>query len=587
MDGMFMTKQGGVYHDTPIPGTGSGAVGSAAPQSFADSFAAGDPEGAGAACIPYEIRNGNIPDEIRDTDIPDEIRDTGIPDEIRDMMYLYEYGDGSFVKKCENFYRQGKFMEDYEDDRPWSLTYTRFFVTYHDLTVKLLRGYFSWRTKVRQGCFSPIATSLVYLYLYELLSGIGTVSPEDALRKMEAFESGYLDAGLGEEGIRNNLHRWMSEYAILHAMPPEMVRRYMDPALVEQDEALAALKHWTESTDEQIVEAILAFSPKRLGGSPVLTGTDGTGRHLLAEVWRQACILSSQEGEEWFAACFGRPKTYRWRPLSNAVYWDEAQVTEADYQLNPCRSYECTYGVWRVRRYDRLYFDRDRFHMLIRCADRMLRRHLKTGRYLKENAGEARMAVYAEAAIAAQKREEQEAARAHIHIDFSGLDQIREDAGITRERLLTEEERESSAEVMQKTSAVMPQADSSDVESRWDETQPGNGDGERGDGACPGSGDEEEQSSGAQPGSNDAASGKVPYSRLLEKLLAGEDSSSMTAWLKEQYLMPSVVVDAVNEALFDEIGDTVLDYDGAVITIVEDYREELAQIVDRNKRGDS
>lgn len=506
MDG-YMTNQGGVYHDTPIPGKESGVTKRVEPHMPAPSLTAGDPQ---------------------------EIVDSGIPEEIRDMMYLYEYGDNSFVKKCENFYRQGKFMEDYEDDMPWSLTYTRFFVTYHDLTVRLLRGYFSWRAQIRRGSFSTISTSLVYLYLYELLSGIGTVSPEDALRKMEAFEVGYLDSGLGEEGIRNNLHHWMSEYAILHAMPPDMVRRYMDPTLVEQDEALAALKHWSESTDEQIVEAILAFSPKRLGGSPVVAGAEGMGRHLLAEVWRQACILSSQEGEALFAKCFGRPKTYRWHPLSNAVYWDEAQVTEADYQLNPCRSYECTYGVWRVRRYDRLYFDKDTFRVLIRCADRMLRRHLKTGRYLKENAGEARMAVYVEAAIAAQKRKEQEAARAHVHIDFSGLDQIREDAGITRERLLTEEEKESVACVMQEASAVMPQADN-------------------------------------------RGAGKVPYIRLLEKLLAGEDNSSIAAWLQERFLMPSVVVDAVNEALFDEIGDTVLDYDGAVITIVEDYREELTE----------
>ena len=117
---------------------------------------------------------------------------------------------------------------------------------------------------------------------------------------------------------------------------------------------------------------------------------------------------------------------------------------------------------------------------------------------------------------------------------MSGLDQIREDAGITRERLLTEEEKESVACVMQEASAVMPQADN-------------------------------------------RGAGKVPYIRLLEKLLAGEDNSSIAAWLQERFLMPSVVVDAVNEALFDEIGDTVLDYDGAVITIVEDYREELTE----------
>ena len=35
----------------------------------------------------------------------------------------------------------------------------------------------------RKGDFSPIAASLAYLYLYELLNGIGTSSPEDGSLK--------------------------------------------------------------------------------------------------------------------------------------------------------------------------------------------------------------------------------------------------------------------------------------------------------------------------------------------------------------------------------------------------------------------
>jgi ATPase subunit of ABC transporter with duplicated ATPase domains len=45
--------------------------------------------------------------------------DPAVPARIREMLALYDYGDGSNAQRVLNFYRQGKFMEHYEDDAPW------------------------------------------------------------------------------------------------------------------------------------------------------------------------------------------------------------------------------------------------------------------------------------------------------------------------------------------------------------------------------------------------------------------------------------------------------------------------------------
>ena len=66
--------------------------------------------------------------------------DPSVPAKIREMLAMYDYGDGSFKQKCLNFYRQGKFMEDYEDDRPWRREFVHYFPTYHDLRPDQLRG---------------------------------------------------------------------------------------------------------------------------------------------------------------------------------------------------------------------------------------------------------------------------------------------------------------------------------------------------------------------------------------------------------------------------------------------------------------
>jgi hypothetical protein len=43
--------------------------------------------------------------------------------------------------------------------------------------------------------------------------------------------------------------------------------------------------------------------------------------------------------------------------------------------------------------------------------------------------------------------------------------------------------------------------------------------------------------------------------------------------------MPEIVADELNEALFDEIGDSVVECDGDEIILVEDYREDIMELL--------
>ena len=54
----------------------------------------------------------------------------------------------------------------------------------------------------------------------------------------------------------------------------------------------------------------------------------------------------------------------------------------------------------------------------------------------------------------------------------------------------------------------------------------------------------------------------------------------MAQLIRKNHLMSSVVTDAINEAMFDEIGDNVLECEGDEITLVEDYREDLECILE-------
>ncbi|MBQ6342129.1 MAG: TerB N-terminal domain-containing protein [Anaerolineaceae bacterium] len=513
-------------------------------------------EQSGYTLVLEEQTKTNSTETYSDTALPGPTRpvsrtnrDPDVPEKIREMMRIYKYGNNSFSQKCKNFFLQGKFMEDYEDDAPWSGDFRHYFPTYHDLNANQLRGYFTWRTNVRKGIFQKLPSSMAYIYIYELLNGIGTSSPEDTLQKLEAFESGFLDSGIGEPGIREKVHRWMLEFAIIKGILPEQARKYADPDLLQKDEALLILKDPQDHTDEAVFSSLCVFAGEKFRLSPVLTKNKEKGEHLFAEVWRYTSQFFTWKNQNLFDTCFGKQNSYHWYPLANAIYYWKDPVTEhTEYDLDACRKYICHYGVWVEKKYENLYFEKKRFQALFHEADRLLRSYLKTGHPLKEKPEENWAAPYVQAIIEIDKKAELEAARTKITIDLSGLDRIRRDAIQTRDSLLTEEE---MAEFQNETPEKPQEPSPVHIEPN-----------------------EEEPEERSKPGVS------IPLDpqqiSILQALL---DSGSAEQIIRENHLLPSVVTDAINEALFDEIGDSVLDCDGSNIIIIEDYRDDIISLL--------
>lgn len=458
-----------------------------------------------------------------------------LPDRLHQMRRLFAYGLEATNDRAKIFYQQAKFMEDFEDEAPWTEDFTCYFPTYQDLNTRQLRGYFTWRTRARRGKFQPIPTSAAYLYVYELLNGIGVSSPEESLQKLKAFEVGFLDSGIGDVRMRSNLRRWMLEYAVLQNLPPETARAYADSEMLQRDAAIAVLRSPNEYTDEEVFSALCRFGGKKIAQSPVLTNTPERGIHLFGEAWRSASHYRWQE-KDLFTLCFGEQVRRQWYPLTNAVYYQQSRPKDTDYVLDACRSYYGRGGVWQVETYEKLSFDKDRFQGFLHEADLMLRRYLKTGRCLRERPEDAWVAPYIDAVIEADRKAILEASRPKICIDLSGLEKIREDAMTTRDSLLTEEELEEMEE--QKA----PEADENSMTEEDFSDLPLD----------------------------------VVQIQILCMLLRGENPAEL---IRANHLTASLTADMINEALFDEIGDTVLSCEEDELILIEDYREDIEQML--------
>ncbi|WP_301010845.1 TerB N-terminal domain-containing protein, partial [Lactobacillus taiwanensis] len=107
------------------------------------------------------------------------------------MIKSYQYSLNGAIRREQNFYSQGKLMADYEDDYDRKQSFLRYYPTYHDLTVGQARTYFTWRTKIRHNIYEKNSDSYAYIYLYELLNGIGVKNSQEGLERLISFNKNY------------------------------------------------------------------------------------------------------------------------------------------------------------------------------------------------------------------------------------------------------------------------------------------------------------------------------------------------------------------------------------------------------------
>ncbi|MBR4215992.1 MAG: TerB N-terminal domain-containing protein [Bacteroidales bacterium] len=478
----------------------------------------------------------SIPGVMRASDLP------GVPPKIHQMRQMYEYGANSPEMQAKNFYRQGKFMEDFDDDATVSIPFQHYFPTYHDMNISQLRTYFTWRTDVRKGVFKPTSLSYLYMYIYELLNGIGVKSPEESLTKMEQLRTAYCDDSTDTKRMVNYLNRWAFDFCIINNLPRETTLKYADNS-IDDSKAISVLLNAETSTDEELMAVFARFYSKKLENSPVIKKQGAKAIAYLTGIWRYLSNLL-------FTDIFGEKSTHEWNPLSSAVYYTGAKTEDAIYELFPALRYFYRYGVWYSESYAVAYPQKRAFSNFIGAVDYKLRKYFGTGGAMKNSEAYQPFFDYIDKAI--KYCEDQ--SRPKINVNLSSLDQIRTDSVETCESLLTEEDRldwsvdGSSANIKEDGSSAKI---SVDVSSAKTEDAPVIGQTSR------------------------------LHSSSIENqiLIALLQNTSITEIIKTNHLMPTILAERINEMYFDEFADNVVDCDGSTITLIYDYVEDLKNLL--------
>lgn len=450
-----------------------------------------------------------------------------VPSEIIEMRKL---ADSYNMTEAAIFHRQAQFMAAYTDDCPYHGDFVRYFPTYRTMNTAQLRGYFTWRTKVRGGSVETAPLSFAFLYIYELLMLVGVESPEACYAELERFGSAYAELfpQLGQY-----LKQWKNDFVVYYGLDRSLITD------TEHDEALFILLNFRERSEGEVFRAALALSSYQLERSKFY---EKYPADMEKAVFRVIAKLSDyfekNRKKDLCTRLFGVKTTCVYPMFGNAVFYDSRKYRDYKYDVNEIHRYICKNGIWSREMY---YGNRSRSRELgdiIKTVESCLRdafgfRPLKPAVSAKSvlNVIQKEIALYLE--------EKKKSEKPVISLDLSKLGDIRRSADITRDRLITDEESEPEAEVQPKEKA--PEEQPAPVR--------------------------ESETGDMQGLSNEEYA-------FLRALLYGQPYSDI---LRANATTALLLSDGVNEKLFDLFGDTVIEFSGDEPVLIDDYTDELKE----------
>lgn len=539
-----------------------------------------------------------------------------LPDQYRKMREISRWqedpkgGAGRWLSEAELFYRQGLLMADFEDDCPYNGTFKSYFPTYNAMSDRQLRGYFTWRTQVRRGTVEETSTSFAFLYLYELICGIGVDDPLDGFNKIKAFWDAYRAF---EPGIDRFARVWLQDYAVFHRLDPKLLRDsktvMFDNALIELRRAardlapaptppdLAPARRKTseptlplppdETGEERLMTAINALSTYNLNNSRLDRSHHRDLRHVACAVYvRMARYYDTHRKTGIVASLFGEEAAMPYTMFASAVFFAPERHEDCEYRLDPIHIYRCQNGFWECMRIHGSRQKSSKLGEMMRACDQRLRLALDPTHPLKEEKVPKYLAKIINDEIVAWLSWDAAHQPVKIDIDLSQLGHIRSAAAQTREALLIDEEREDDVPMEAEATLVeQPNTESApsmtagpgEMATRQDEPDE------------PTVSTEEfgvvapllvSMPAPVTPASAEAANKLAPAADAFLRALLERNTAQATLAVAQSGKSEDMLVDSINEALFDLVGDTVIEFGSAGPQIIEDYEADVRGYLD-------
>jgi len=341
------------------------------------------------------------------------------------------------------FYRQGKFMENFTDDYEKILPLSMSIPTYQRLGYDQLRTYFTWRTKMQQGEFLPIPLSYLYLHIYELLCQIGVKTPVDGLDKLVALWKAYQET---YPALNHDFPTWLKDYNVYHKLPfsfAEFIQTYNLHAFYHETnlfnfDPAHTLTNWAAVSGYDINSEFYTNSNRELMQNSFYSGLVAVQKHL------------ESQGKS-ITNLFYRPSHFvPWHPFAETVFFQSNNQPNRKIQISMQEIYVCENNKWTTHKITPHADTNNLIGFFILLMEISMRRVIAYRGGAPRNRAKFNNAIRAMSdrgirelsAIFNVTAEEvhQKLARIVVTVNTQNLSRIREEAEVTQEKLIVEED---------------------------------------------------------------------------------------------------------------------------------------------------
>ena len=408
----------------------------------------------------------------------------------------------------------------------------RYFPTYQSLTDRELRGYFSWRTKLRNGNIQKAPLSFAFLYIYEQINQVGVSDTMDGYQKLISFRDYY---GKLDDGILPYLDRWLTDYVVYYELDANLLANSKE---VRFDRSITVLDLICEQEDSKVIYALKQLAPKWLSRSKFYAAYQSDCDAVIVRVLRRISDhYANRTKKTMVEQFFGKCSEYQTRLFDTAVFCDPLKKRNCEYALDERRIYRCKNGLWTITKHTAPLRANTKLEDILKTIDAVMREEFAYKHPIKYETDTKWMIKIIREETQGFLAEKKAQETKKITIDYSQLSKIRQEAAVTQEKLTVDEEIEEQP-ILEQIAEIPPEAP---------------------------------ESSQTQQSTEDCPL-RAPDYRLLRCLLYGESIS----WVQSEGYLLSVLVDGINEKLYDIFMDSVLDDSPALI---EDYIEDLKEMV--------
>ncbi|OZB98531.1 TerB N-terminal domain-containing protein [Paenibacillus sp. XY044] len=185
------------------------------------------------------------------------------------------------------------------DPAPY-VPFMSYWPTYQQMSEAQRKWYFYWRSEVRQGRYSHTDLSYVFIYIYELIQQVGWSDPEEGYRLLDEIWTAYRDKFTR---LDHYLKEWIADFVLIHKLDIPLIRITQKAGSLLSHELmdLELVRLFQEKPLQIPMELLLILSDYDVQGSRFYLeiGQGDMEHHVPRIVSLAAGYLREKEHETW------------------------------------------------------------------------------------------------------------------------------------------------------------------------------------------------------------------------------------------------------------------------------------------------